>query len=497
MYVIVIMALSLILAFDGPPLEWVAAPGKVLAVVCAATLLPAGVAWLVGRRALRLLERNPADPGIGQFALNRGMLIVRTVLGLAQVGVLALTNWLVLCRAVPIIGQWPLVPGVLAATPLVIAILLVWTAIYPADRAVRAIALETWLFRSRPVRPLWPLGRYLLFNLRHQVLFILVPMLLILAARDLIVHYETELRAWAGHPLFPDVLLGTSAGAVALVAPMILRRVWVTQALPPGPLRDRLVHLSRKLRMRCREILVWHTGGMMINAAVMGVLAPFRYFLITDGMLEQMDDVRVEAVFGHEAGHVKKHHILFFLLFAAISGCLVTLAGDYCRGADRKTYEAVVTLTAAGLTIKWGLLFGWLSRRFERQADIFGVRTLMLAGLPCEGDCPLHDPSDPAQAHAAQKGDPLCVTAAQVFAQTLQEVAQLNGIPPRARSWRHGSIASRVATILRLAHDPLAVAAFERGTAWVKLAVLAAVVAVGAVTVWRLRLWTLLPWWPA
>jgi len=493
MYLVVIGVLSLILAFSGPPYQWVQEWGWVVAAVAGATLLPAGVAVLVCRRTLHLLDRNPADPGIAQFCFGRGMVLVQGVLALSHGAALCGTDWLRLCQRTPLVGAWPVVPGSLAAVPFLLSILLVWIATYPADRAVREIALETYLFRGRPVRPVWPLGKYLVFNLRHQVLFILVPMLLILAARDLITLYEQPLREVTGHAVLPDLLLGLSAAVVAVVAPTILRRVWVTQPLPEGPLRDRLLYLCRKLRMRCREILVWHSGGMIVNAAVMGVVAPFRYLLITDAMLEQMEDRRIEAVFGHEAGHVKRHHILFFLLFAFISGCGVMMLGYRGRGMDRGAYQIIVAITALLLTFKWGVLFGWISRRFERQADIYGVRTLAASGVPCRIPCALHTPADGHNPAGKQStGDPLCQTAAHIFGETLNEVAVLNGIPPEARSWRHGSISSRSRAVIKLAQDPQATARFERVVYRTQVAIFLTALLSGLWAARDLKLWTLL-----
>ena len=492
MYLVVIAILALILAFTAPPFRWVSEPGWVVTAVAAATVLPAGIASFVCRRTLHLLDRHPADPCVAQYAFGRGMVVVQGSVAALHAAVICCTDWLRLCNGVPLVGDWPVVPGTLAALPMVLSILLVWVATYPADRAVREIALETYLFRGRPVRPVWPLGQYLLFNLRHQVLFILAPMLLILAARDLIDLYEQPLREWSGQAVLPDLLVGVAAGFVALVAPAILRRVWVTKPLPEGPLRDRLLYLCRKLRMRCREILVWQSGGMIVNAAVMGVVAPFRYFLITDAMLEQMDDRRIEAVFGHEAGHVKRHHILFFLLFAFISGCWITAVSYRSHGVSRLSYQLGVVVVAVLLAVKWGVVFGWLSRRFERQADVFGVRTLAASGVPCQVPCALHGPATPGTPDdPPTRGDPLCQTAAEVFSQTLHEVAVLNGIPLNARSWRHGSISSRSRILIKLANDPQATARFERAVLGVKLAIVLVAVLSGLWAAADMKLWTL------
>ena len=72
-----------------------------------------------------------------------------------------------------------------------------------------------------------------------------------------------------------------------------------------------------------RRILIWESDGMVVNAAVMGLFRPVRYILLSDGLLEMMDDAKIEAVFGHEAGHVKCRHIEFYLLFAVLSMLIV------------------------------------------------------------------------------------------------------------------------------------------------------------------------------
>ncbi len=497
MFLVVIGVLSVILTLSKPPWNVVPQRAWIITAVAATTLVPAIVGMFVTRRTLRTLERVPENPNRGQFVFGRGMTTVQALLALGQAGLLLCTGWLPLCERTPVVGKWPLVPSLLALVPFLFSILLIWIVVYPADRAVRQIALEVYLFRGRPARPVWPLGLYLSYNLRHQVLFILVPMLLILAARDFVLLYERQIQRWTGKDYTPDMLVGMAALLVALVTPEILRHIWVTQRLPAGPLRDRLLSLCRTLRLRCRDILVWRSGGMVVNAAVMGLVAPLRYVLITDAMLEQMDDTKIEAVFGHEAGHVKHHHIPCFVLFAIISGSLVTIFSARTQGLPPGQYQLMMLVLGVALMIQWGLVFGWVSRRFERQADVFGVHTLALSGLPCALPCAVHWPtgavgSDPETSSsdvgdsslhpataslsrglgtrvgtpvaAVRSGAPaaLCATAAQIFSQALHEVAVLNGIPPEGRSWRHSSIASRSRFLQRLAQEPRRAHTFQR-----------------------------------
>ncbi len=486
MMLVVIAVLSIVLAFPSPPLVLLRGPSWAVLAAGVATLLPALAAVISARRCIRLLDQHIADPRIGQFALARGVGFTHGLLLVLQSALLLLTGWLRVCEQLPVVGDWPLLPGTIALVPFLISILLVWIAIYPADSALRQIAVEESLFRGRPVRPIWSLPAFLLFNLRHQVLFILAPMLLILLARDLIDLYDERLIRLTRQRFLPDLLLGASAGLVALAAPLLLRHVWDTQPLPEGPLRDRLLAISRQLRMRCREILVWRSGGMVVNAAVMGVLAPLRYVLISDAMLERLDDAKIEAVFGHEAGHVKRHHILFFLLFAFISGCWIMIVQSATQDFARNTQDLAMLAVGGLLAFKWGVVFFWVSRRFERQADLFGVQTLVLAGLSCERECPVHGSA--AQATRTTGGLRLCPTAAHVFGDTLYEVGLLNGISVDAWSWRHGSLAGRSRTLLRYAQDPRAAAGFEKQVAWIKRAIALAAVASGLWAGWALEL---------
>jgi STE24 endopeptidase len=319
-----------------------------------------------------------------------------------------------------------------------------------------------------------------------------------------------------------DPLLGAAAAIVAVVTPVILRYVWVTRPLAAGALRDRLERLTQKLRIRCRDILVWETDGMVVNAAVVGVVPPLRYVLLSDALLERMDEARIEAVFGHESGHVKRHHITYILLFSLISGCLLTVFSQRTHGLNPTLFQWLIAAAGVLLLLKWGLLFTWISWQFERQADIFGARALTLSGLPCDAPCQVHRPESistgadtvngvecaglhtpPAlamnmlpdvriRARPSSAADPICFTAASVFADTLHDVAKLNGVSPDAGSWRHPSISARSRSLQKLALDPAAAARFERRVTLIKVSILLAAALSALWAVYELRLWTLL-----
>ncbi len=488
MLFLVVAILSLILGFPQPLQSIVTDSRWVIVAALAATLIPPAIAWRYSRRAVQLLDRFPDDPSYGQSAYARGMTLARFTLGGLHATLLLFTDWQTVCQHAPLVGGWLAVPGLLTALPFLVCVVLIWTVVYDADRAIRQIALEIYLFRQRPVHPVWTRWQFVTYNLRHEVLLILIPMIPILAVRDLVHWYHADLRRLSQVANIGDLLLGGCAAMIAVLIPLVLRYVWVTRPLPAGPLRDKLQHMSKKLRLRCGEILVWHSGGMIVNAAVIGVLAPLRYVLLTDAMIEQLEDTKIEAVFGHEAGHVKRHHITFFLLFALISGCTVTIFSVESRGLRPEQYQIASVLLGLLLAFKWGVLFFWISRKFERQADLYGAASLTIAGLPCHAPCAVHGkPGEPAP--NPQPRHAVCATAAHVFGDTLHDVAKLNGISADVSNMRHGSIASRSRFLQKLAHDPAAMRRFEQQLGLIKLAIFVGAVGMSLWASVALDLW--------
>src|SRR5205823_208960 len=120
------------------------------------------------------------------------------------------------------------------------------------------------------------------------------------------------------------------------------------------------------------------------------------YVILTDRLLVEMSPEEIEAVFGHEVGHVKHHHLLFYFgfllasLMAVIglwkvlgdgmqqSGLPGLLTQFWPEGSEwLQSYEVLSMLPLLGfLGVYIFVVFGFLSRRCERQADIYGCRTV-------------------------------------------------------------------------------------------------------------------------
>jgi STE24 endopeptidase len=379
-----------------------------------------------------------------------------------------------------------IVADVVVLAPFFAGAVALWIGAYPYESMVRRYAIGAASPGAADVR--WNLATHLDFNIRHHLLVIAIPMTVILFTANLTHAYEDRLMASLGSPLAPDVVLGAAAALVFVIAPLMLRRIWRTTPLPAGPLRDRLEALCRRIDLRCREILVWKSDGYMINAAVMGVFAPVRYVLLSDALLATMTPGQVEAVFGHEAGHVRHHHIPHFLGFAFVGWLgvvgLMELLARNATAASAGVGNAVWTVEGAGVAataVFWGIGFGWVSRRFERQADLFGARCASPPDGRCEFPCSVHLADEPPGPSDDRR---VCATGATVFASALDRVALLNGIPREERSWRHSSIGNRVRFLISAAGDPNRAVAFERSVRRVKLAIWAVAVVGAACTIW-------------
>ena len=272
---------------------------------------------------------------------------------------------------------------------------------------------------------------------------------------------------WDESALAEPIEIAVLGSLVLIVAPLFIRLAWPTRPLPDGPLRRRLERVARRAGFRFADVLIWDTENTVLNACVTGILPRFRYVLLTDALVATMTPVEVAAVFGHEIGHIAHRHLLYFGFFFAGSLGILTLLADglgvaigwasNAPGSASWFSPRAVELAQEGtvlalLGLYFWLVFGHLSRRFERQADIFGSRIVSCAA----GNCPPHLDPDGDSLPESPRGSPLplCRVGLRTFSQALAIVAQCNGMELARPSWRHGSIASRIAFLEGLEHRP-------------------------------------------
>jgi len=438
---------------EGPLPAWVAtliALGPVLAVL----LLAAG--WV--RWCRRRLGQGRAPHLI--IAGDRMMNLARWLILAAYVAAVLLAGWLDTVRAA--MGDLILLDELVAMLPPILGAMALWWLYYPIERTLREALLVRRLDLGKPVYAIPRRLPYVVQQFRLHMLLLLVPILLILAAAESIHLLLDRLPGGVAPEWLADGTTFAAGLAIFLFAPLLARIVLSVRPLSDGPVRDDLVEICRRHQVRVREVLLWETDGSMMNAAVMGLIGPLRYVLLTDALIETMGRPQLQAVMAHEIGHVRRHHmpwlvmsLLAVLLLAGIAVTVPLLIGGWLPGGWEAQsipwIEGAATALAAILAI---LAFGWISRRFERQADTFAVQHLSAA----EADGP------------EESG---AVTAEAAFAMhsALQTIARLNTVDPHRRSWRHGSIAWRQAYLTSIIGHPLDALPIDRFIRWVKLAV--------------------------
>ncbi|MDR0362684.1 MAG: M48 family metalloprotease [Planctomycetota bacterium] len=169
--------------------------------------------------------------------------------------------------------------------------------------------------------------------------------------------------------LLPLLLFGS-----AWVFPRILTKLWGCEPLGDEETLALVDELGNRVGVRFSGTFVWEPGGgKMQNAAAVGIFPPFRYLFLTPALLANMRRDELSAVILHELGHVRKRHLLFYMIttlagvnLAAVAGELPPVAGEFER------FLAVAAL----ILCYFRFVFGWLSRNMERQADLFPLRIM-------------------------------------------------------------------------------------------------------------------------
>lgn len=214
---------------------------------------------------------------------------------------------------------------------------------------------------------------------------------------------------------------------VIYTMPAMLRLMLRHRELPAGVLRERLRQIEKRSGARVDKVFVWSKGrGSIPTAFYIGLGRPFRYVFISESLMEALNDDELEAVYAHELGHARFRHLWVLLAFMmglpfafqafltvlevlpieSLRLWLASLHHPEASGASSMAFMwLLVPFMAAAL---WAI--GYLSRRFERQADFFAARHV--------GARPLGD--------------------------ALLRVASLLGVSTRKQGWRHFSIDRRL-----------------------------------------------------
>lgn len=405
------------------------------------------LASLIGAWLPRRWRKRGCLPSLRWYLLVRNTLYLAVIL--AQWGSLVVFNWGMTVRETWGLSTLVIVDELLIISPLLVSLLGFWWGMYPAENYLH-------YHTGRATGALfWGRTGYVLFQFRTHVAMIFLPMLLYVAIQDTGFLIDSK-KWWSGKGEAVALVISIGAAlAVLIIFPWTLVRIWGTESMPAGPLRERLADTAKRLKFRYTDFRVWHTENNIANAIVTGVLPWPRYVIFSDGLLHALSPEEVVAVLGHEIGHIRRWHFPLYVglcLLLAISGMQLLSLSPAAPGQQLEAFlfrlpsdlpsnwEEWLPLTG-GLAVLWAyiwLVFGTVSRYCEREADVYGCLAVSCGQRQCSDQ-------DHALPHASGCAPGLCPTGIRTFIGALEKVAALNGLPRTQWSWRHGSIARRIA----------------------------------------------------
>ncbi|MGB5231612.1 MAG: M48 family metalloprotease [Desulfoprunum sp.] len=221
--------------------------------------------------------------------------------------------------------------------------------------------------------------------------------------------------------------------------PPLVRRLWGCEKLPEGPLKEHLTRFCSRQQFSA-ELYLWPLfEGQALTAGVMGIVPGLRYVLLTPAIIETMSLAELEAVMAHEIGHVKKGHLLLYVLliggFSVLTAILaqpliyLLLSREFFYSVMAKgqvSPDTVLTLAGAVpllivMIIYFRYIFGYFIRNFERQADLHVFSVL-------------------GSSHA--------------LISAFEKIAALSGDIRDKPSWHHFGLGERIACLEKSEKDP-------------------------------------------
>lgn len=343
-------------------------PMLTILLLAAFTFVVPLLPYFLGRRAIRQLTNDQAVRQIRQLQDSRSYTLLFGALALAgfvfEVYYLRLP---VLVNRLFGFLKFENSRTLIGIIPLVIAILLTRLAMFELDRQVRNTS--------------WTKRKFLALNLKLMI-FPLLPFIIYLFIGDLVDHSPISVRIFfIAHSYVYWIIMLTIIMVMYIKAPSFVRRIWATRSLPAGEIRDRIERLAERENIKYRDVMVWSTaGGKIANAGMAGLLPGSRYVFLTDSLLDNFTADEIEAIVAHEFGHIRYKHTLAYLVISF--GYLVFYILLYVRFLPiiEKLHLSTTsiaflsaTTTLSAFYAYFIFIFRYLSRRFERQADLYAV----------------------------------------------------------------------------------------------------------------------------
>ena len=328
---------------------------------------------LFARLALRVLEGHGGGSLVYQRLVTR---LTMAALALYTIdvfflGLKDLIVWL------PLVGRSEMLSGLLGLGAFGLYLAVLWAEAFRAYRLI---------YRSQLSR-----GKFVLSQLRLN-LPILLPYLTLSLLLDLAALWPYDWgQDWLNTDTGQAVFVVVFMSVLVVVFPALIRPLWGLKPLPAGPKREAIENFCQQSGFKYADIMLWPLyEGEGLTAGVMGLVKRWRYILITRSLLDLLDQDELDAVMAHELGHVKHHHLSFYLFFfigfflaslwvlGVFYFILIMALGSLNLLSMVKDQTLFGILNGVPflviLVFYFRFIFGVFMRNFERQADLYGYR---------------------------------------------------------------------------------------------------------------------------
>lgn len=191
-------------------------------------------------------------------------------------------------------------------------------------------------------------------------------------------------------PIWPFM----TVGLLLLICgyPLVLARFWNLQPMSAGALRDRIEDFLAIHQIPIHKTLIWHTGQSIINAMVVSCIPGRRYLILADKVLFQLGADEIVAAVAHEVAHVRRHHLMLRLGALLLPLCVFLTWHQLWMHDSSPAIDHLAGFLSNGQVLPIGLTllyfataFGWITRLFELDADLWACRQLASFGDRVEG----------------------------------------------------------------------------------------------------------------
>ncbi len=318
------------------------------------------------------------------------------------------------------------IQGILAVAFFLLHLCTMWYFAYPAYCDVFGLEMER--------------KNYVVAQLRMNVP-ILFPWVAVSIVYDLIgLIYPSGASALTERLEGSIVFFGAFLLVLMAFMPKAIQSWWGCKPFEESDKKMLLEGFLKEKGFRYRALLRWPLlEGKTLTAGIMGIIARYRYILVTDALFDSLSLDELKAVLAHEMGHARYRHLLFYLVFfvgyAVMSygmfDIFVYVASSIPFLAEIMTLEPdsageigylVISLPMlAVMVVYFRYVMGFFMRNFERQADLYSASVM---------------------------------GTASPIVSSLEKIAYLGGRSRDVPSWHHFSIRERVDVLRRFFTEP-------------------------------------------